>query len=62
MVIGIESVYGDKRLVGKTMSLDELKNAVKEILGKHEAKNLFPCFAQDLDIKKCRIMMVMQLI
>ena len=32
MVIGIESVYGDKRLVGKTMSLDELKDAVKEIL------------------------------
>ncbi len=39
MVIGIESVYGDKRLVGKTMSLDELKNAVKEILEKHEEIN-----------------------
>ena len=32
MILGIESVYGDKRLVGKTMSLDELKNELSNYL------------------------------
>ena len=52
MVIGIESVYGDKRLVGKTMSLDELKNAVKEILEKHEAKNFVSMFCSRFGYKE----------
>ena len=31
MIIGIEYVYGEGRLVGKTMTFDELKAAVNEI-------------------------------
>ena len=44
MILGIESVYGDKRLVGNAMSLDELKNAVKEILKKQEANKQKQCY------------------
>ena len=31
MIIGIESVYGDKRLIGKELSSDELKSIVDDI-------------------------------
>ena len=52
MILGIESVYGDKRLVGKTMSLGELKNAVKEILEKHEAINFVSVFCSRFGYKE----------
>ena len=52
MILGIESVYGDKRLVGKTMSLDELKNAVKEILEKQEAINFVSVFCSRFGYKE----------
>ena len=52
MILGIESVYGDKRLVGKTMSLDELKNAVKEILEKHEETNFASAFCSRFGYKE----------
>ena len=52
MILGIESVYGDRRLVGKTMSLDELKNAVKEILEKHEETNFASAFCSRFGYKE----------
>lgn len=35
MIIEIESAYGDKQLVGKTMFFEDLKIIVKEILKEH---------------------------
>lgn len=52
MIIGIESVYGEKRLVGKTMSFDELRNAVKEILEKHDAINFVSAFCSRFGYKE----------
>lgn len=48
MVIGIESVYGDKRLSGRNLSADELRSIVKDILSKTDEKNFVSTFCNKL--------------
>ena len=48
MIIGIESVYGDKLLSGKTLSFEVLKSATKEILKKCDEKSFVAVFCASL--------------
>ena len=52
MIIGIESVYGDKLLSGKTLSFEVLKSSTKEILEKHGEKSFAASFCARFGYKE----------
>ena len=52
MIIGIESVYGDKRLIGKELSSDELKSIVDDILAQNSEEKFVSAFCMKLGYKE----------
>ena len=44
MLIEIESVYGDKIIHGRHFNINELENAIKELLETVNEKNFVPAF------------------
>ena len=52
MIIGIESVYGDKLLSGKTLSFEVLKSATKAILKKCDEKSFVAEFCARFGYKE----------
>ena len=62
MIIGIEYVYGEGRLVGKTMTFDELKAAVNEIFETTDENGFRSAFCNRFGYKNCRIPKAMPII
>lgn len=52
MIIGIEFYCGDKLLVGKTLTFEELKTAVNEIFEKHDEKGFVAAFCSRYGYKE----------
>ena len=52
MILGIESVYGDKLLSGKTLSFDVLKSATKEILTNYDENRFVSVFCAKFGYKE----------
>ena len=52
MIIGIESVYGDKLLSGKTLTFEVINSATKEILKQHDEKSFVTVFCARFGYKE----------
>ena len=52
MIIGIESVHGDKLLSGKTLTFEAIKSATEEILEKHDEKGFASVFCAKFGYKE----------
>lgn len=52
MIIGIETAHGETRLVGKTFTFNELKNAVREISENHDKENFATQFCSRFKYKE----------
>ena len=52
MIIGIESYCGDKLLVGKTLTFEEIKTAVNEIFEKNDEKSFMTVFCSRYGYKE----------